>query len=332
MHERLGVVSKRDELALQAAVLYYIREEKMEAIASQLNMSRSSVSRLLSYAKEVGLVRIQVQDLAGARTDLEREIAQAFHVNAVVVPVSSVDTPVATLESVAQVAAAQLANLMQPGATLGIAWGNTTAEVTRHLARTPLPNVTVVQLNGAGNAAQSGVPYAGSIMSRAAEAFGGQTVYFPVPAFFDYADTKEALWRERSIRQVLTTIESSTVALFGVGSLDAALPSHVYSGGYLDATELHAARADGVVGDVWTVLIREDGSTNMELNHRASGPMPDVLRRIPVRLCVVSGVSKAIPLLGALRAGVMTHLVVDSEAARALLNRMNREHGQRSSR
>ena len=56
--------------------------------------------------------------------------------------------------------------------------------------------------------------------------------------------------------------------------------------------------------------------------------MPDVLRRIPVRLCVVSGVSKAIPLLGALRAGVMTHLVVDSEAARALLNRMNREHGQ----
>ena len=70
MHERLGVVSKRDELALQAAVLYYIREEKMEAIASQLNMSRSSVSRLLSFAKEVGLVRIQVQDLAGARTDL----------------------------------------------------------------------------------------------------------------------------------------------------------------------------------------------------------------------------------------------------------------------
>ena len=60
--------------------------------------------------------------------------------------------------------------------------------------------------------------------------------------------------------------------------------------------------------------------------------MPDVLRRIPVRLCVVSGVSKAIPLLGALRARVMTHLVVDSEAARALLNRMNREHGQRSSR
>ena len=198
----------------------------------------------------------------------------------------------------------------------------------RDRARTPLSNVTVVQLNGAGNAAQSGVPYAGSIMSRAAEAFGGQTVYFPVPAFFDYADTKEALWRERSIRQVLTTIESSTVALFGVGSLDAALPSHVYSGGYLDATELHAARADGVVGDVCTVLIREDGSTNMELNHRASGPMPDVLRRIPVRLCVVSGVSKAIPLLGALRAGVMTHLVVDSEAARALLNRMNREHGQ----
>jgi DNA-binding transcriptional regulator LsrR (DeoR family) len=145
-------------------------------------------------------------------------------------------------------------------------------------------------------------------------------VHFPVPAFFDYADTKQALWRERSIRKVLRIIDSATVALFGVGSLSSNLPSHVYSGGFLDPEELARARADGVVGDVCTVLIREDGSTDMELNRRASGPTPAVLQRIPRRLCVVAGSSKALPLLGALRAGVATDLVLDDGAARTLLD------------
>ena len=141
-----------------------------------------------------------------------------------------------------------------------------------------------------------------------------------MPAFFDYADTKQALWRERSVQSVLNTIDSADVALFGVGSMSARLPSHVYSGGFLDPNEIAAAQNDGVVGDVCTVLIREDGSTNMHLNDRASGPCPSTLKKIPRRLCVVSGASKALPLLGALRAGVATDLVLDDGAAHELLD------------
>ena len=69
-------------------------------------------------------------------------------------------------------------------------------------------------------------------------------------------------------------------ALFGVGSMSARLPSHVYSGGFLDPSEIAAAQNDGVVGDVCTVLIREDGSTNMHLNERASGPSPATLKTV----------------------------------------------------
>ena len=159
-----------------------------------------------------------------------------------------------------------------------------------------------------------------AIIARAAKAIGGRIVNFPVPAFFDYADTKEALWRERSVQSVLNTIDSADVALFGVGSMSARLPSHVYSGGFLDPNEIAAAQNDGVVGDVCTVLIREDGSTNMHLNERASGPSPATLKKIPRRLCVVSGASKALPLLGALRAGVATDLVLDDGAAHELLD------------
>ena len=44
--------------ALTAAQLYYMQDKTMEVIAQELKTSRSSVSRLLSFARESGLVDI----------------------------------------------------------------------------------------------------------------------------------------------------------------------------------------------------------------------------------------------------------------------------------
>lgn len=331
VHGTLEYVTVRDDQAHEAASMYYLQGQTMETIAKHLGVSRSSVSRLLSYARETGLVRISVAAAPGNRNTLAGQISEIFGVQTSVVPVHDVHTEVNRLHNVSLVAAERLADMLSPGITLGIAWGNTTSEVTRCMPRLSFPGSTVVQLNGAATATESGVPYAEAIISRAARAIGGRMVHFPVPAFFDYASTKEALWRERSVQSVLNIIDNCDVALFGVGSMSARLPSRVYSEGFLSAEELAALQNDGVVGDVCTVLMREDGSTDMELNQRASGPSPETLRRIPKRLCVVSGASKALPLLGALRAHVITDLVLDDGAARELLelvrNRVARARG-----
>ena len=320
-HGTIVTVTIRDEQAHEAASMYYLQGQTMETIARHLGISRSSVSRLLSHARESGLVRISVAPTPGIRGTLAGQINEIFGVRTSVVPVHDVHTEVNRLHNVARVAAERLIDMLNPGDTLGIAWGNTTSEVTRCLPRVPLPGSTVVQLNGAATANETGVPYADAIISRAASALGARMIHFPVPAFFDFAETKEALWRERSIGSVLRTISEANVALFGVGSMSARLPSHVYSGGFLDPDEITAIQDDGVVGDVCTVLIREDGSTDMELNRRASGPAPETLRQIPRRLCVVSGASKALPLRGALRATDVTDLVLYDGAARELIER-----------
>ncbi len=50
----------------QAASRYYVQGETMDAIAKQLGLSRSSVSRLLKEARETGLVRISLADTSDA--------------------------------------------------------------------------------------------------------------------------------------------------------------------------------------------------------------------------------------------------------------------------
>lgn len=321
------VTIRRDQAHL-AASMYYEQGLTMDAVARQLDVSRSTVSRLLAFARNSGIVQIRVTAPLTEPGTLAATFLTLFGVRALVVPTLDVDSPATRLNSVAAVAASRLTELMSPDKTLGVAWGNTVAAVAHHLSPHPMPGSVVVQLNGAANAFDSGTLYSDSIISAIAKVYDASAVHYPVPAFFDYVETKEALARERSIRRVADVIASCDIALFGVGAMDPAMPSHVYAGGYLSAAELRAAREDGVVGDVCTILIREDGSTDMALNARASGPAPAQLQQIPTRLCVVSGRAKVPALVGALRAGVVTDLIIDSSAARTVLARF--QHGRLS--
>jgi DNA-binding transcriptional regulator LsrR (DeoR family) len=112
-----------------------------------------------------------------------------------------------------------------------------------------------------------------------------------------------------------------SIAIFGVGSVDADYPSHVYAGGYLDENDLNILASSDVVGDVATVFFRGDGSSDgITLNERSTGPALAQLRQVRRRICVVSGASKINGLRGALAAGLATDLILDEAMARRLVS------------
>lgn len=306
----------RDELARSAALAYYVQGQTMEAIRRRMGVSRSTVSRLLSYARKRGIVTISVQTNNVPHTRLERQLQERFGVNVHIVEMPPDTTQNRVLENVTKTAAQILGQLVKDGEIVGIAWGNTTTEMAGHITQKDVDNVTLVQLNGAASTETSGIAHVGGILARMAYQWKANIVQFPVPAFFDNPDTKDALWREGSVRRVLNWQEKCTLAVFSVGALRAEIPSHVYAAGYLSRSELNKLALDKVVGDVCTVLIRPDGSwRDISLNRRATGPTPDQLHRIPRRFCVVAGKNKAQSLLGALNAGVATDLVCDKAIA-----------------
>lgn len=305
--------------AWSAAHLYYVQDRTMEAIARELATSRSTVSRLLAYARSTGIVDIRISSPTDAPRLLSARVAERFGVNAHVVPVPGDVTEVDRLERVSVAAARMLHEMVESNLTIGVAWGSTTAAVSKHLVAKPAHNVTIVQLNGSGNTHTSGLSYASEILSRFAAAYGANVEQFPVPAFFDHPATKAAVWRERSTQRILDIQAQMGLVVFSVGSADSRVPSRVYAGGYLEPTDRTALRADAVVGDVATVFYREDGSTDgIALNRRATGPDFDTLRSALRRCCIVSGVSKLAALRGALAAGLVTDLVIDEETARVL--------------
>ncbi|MGP5290402.1 sugar-binding transcriptional regulator [Brachybacterium tyrofermentans] len=311
----------RLETAFTAARMYYGESQTMEAIASALSVSRSTVSRMLRDAREAGLVQISLRPPGAHRVEeLRRRISQLYGVQAHVIAAGATEDERERLQAVADTGATMLDEMLEPGMTIGMAWGTTIAALVGSLRPRPVPGLRIVQLNGAINTEGSGLTYVSTVLSRAAALWDATVHHFPVPAFFDYAATRDAMWRERSVHRVLETQQQCTLAVFGVGAFDAAVPSHVYTNNYLTGEDLRSLRADGAVGDVCTVFLRADGTyRDIAMNARCSGPDPSQLARIPRRLLLAAGTRKALPLRAALRAGVATDLVIDEVTAMSLL-------------
>jgi len=306
--------------ALRAAQLYFMQDLTMDAIAREMHTSRSSISRLLSFARESGLVEITIHSPTDRASRLQKAIRHSYDVAAHIVPVPDHTSDVDRLERVSLSAARMLDGFIDSTMTVGIAWGSTLTAISRHLIPHQLHDVEFVQLNGAGNLETTGIVYASEILRRFAETYSAVSQQFPVPAFFDDPATKVALWKERSTKRVLDIQRRMDVAVFGLGSPFAVVPSHVYIGGYLEKADYESLEREGVVGDVATVFYRADGSwRDIPINARATGPDFDQLRRVPRRIAIVAGVSKLASLRGALAAGLITDLILDEGTARALM-------------
>lgn len=307
----------------QAASRYYVQGETMQSIARHLGLSRSSVSRLLKTARESGLVRISLADHSGSQSPAAKAITDAFGVRVHMIAVKDSANEYVRFDQVARLAGRLITDAVDDNMMIGAAWGVTLSNVVRHLGHRSLVGATVAQMNGGANPRSTGIPYIGEILESIGEAFDARVIHFPVPAFFDFAETKQAMWRERSVKFVLGHLAQLDLAIFGVGSPHGAVPSHVYTAGYLDGDDLNNLRVQGVVGDVCTVMLREDGSwEGIDYNERATGLTPPQLKQIPRRICVVGDPQRAPAVLGALRAGVITDLVVDEGTARLVLNRI----------
>ncbi|MBN2044355.1 MAG: hypothetical protein JW757_04975 [Anaerolineales bacterium] len=307
--------------AIRAARMYYYQNLTTGVIAKEMHVSRSTVSRLLTYARLHGLVNIRIIEPAELPDKLAKSIRGKYEIeNVHVVPVPEIAGEAEWLERVAQYTGNFLNTKFDSNMIIGIAWGTTLTAISKHLLRKTTHNSQIVQLNGAGNTQSMGIEYASEIIMRFSENYRARAHLFPVPTFFDYPETKQTLWKEGSIRRILDLQSRADLLLYSIGAVNAGIPSHVYSGGYLSESDYKILEEYKIAGDIATVFFKEDGSfENIPINQRASGPNLDLFQS-KHGICVVSGLAKVRGLHAALKGKLMSELIVDEPTARALVN------------
>jgi len=314
-------VPENNRSAVIVAKMYYYQGLTTDQIAAELRISRPTISRLLSFAREKGIVEVTVYDSDEHRSPVQQEISERFEIPKVhIVPVSEASGEQIWLQRVAQFAANYLNSLLTDNQTLGVAWGSTISTISKYLVPKALRGVDVVQLNGSGNTLTNNTTFASEIIMRFANNYSARAHLFPVPTFFDYAETKKSIWKERSIQRILRMQQDSDILLYSLGAVEAGMPSQVYSDGYLEDKDFRELKARKAVADLAMMFFSEDGSSQgISVNARSSGPDLDLYRRVASSVCVVSGRPKVAALRSALAAGYTNDLIVDEPTARLVL-------------
>src|SRR5690554_7813489 len=194
-------------LMVRAAELYYDDNKTQDEIGALLGITRWKVGRLLTQARQSGIVRIDIVHPRARRLGLERDLCAQFGLkDAVVIPAADADDLNA---NVARAAADYLTALRPVPRTLGVSWGRTLGELADRLPRGWSQGVTVVQINGGVSLNRQAGTAADTAMTIANKA-AGQAVILPSPAILERLETKRAIEADRTVAGVLSLDRKST--------------------------------------------------------------------------------------------------------------------------
>lgn len=316
----------REDIELvKAARLYFQDGLSQQEVAQRLGTSRSNVSRMLTAARERGIVQIRIFDPAGRDGELEELLVHRFGLSEARVAAFEPGQP--PLAKTGQLGAAWLLDSLRDGQTLALSWGTALQHLVWATTTDRPRHVEVVQLVG-GLSPVSAATTGQELVRELAARLGASYRYLHAPALFESPAAMRALAKERAVADALDAARHADIALVGIGAAGVGSSAYILEAMHLSPAEQEEFWAGRPVGDVC--------ARYYDLAGRAvPGPVEDRvlavdladLRRVPTVVGVATGKEKAPGILGALRGGVVDVLVCDAAAARAVLALDRQEEG-----
>lgn len=313
-----SAVAANAELITSVARLYYLERLGQAEIASIYGVSRSTISRMLTAARELGIVRISVDDYDPRNREAERRLIDTFGLQHAVV-VRSVDgSDVATRRAVGYFGAPDVDSWIGASRVVGVAGGRSLGELLRAIGHRNQPkDLKVVQLMGMIGSSPSSVD--ASELSRVlASRFHGEFHNISAPAFVKDKRTRDLFLSHAQIQSVWSRFDSLDLAFIGIGTLE---ESVFVERKVLDDSELARARRAGAVGEICGRFFDKTGQEcDSPFRNRVVSIELDALREGKEVVGVTTGASRGEAVRAALRGGLVHSLVMDDTCAQSVLD------------
>jgi len=309
--------TQRSNLLAYVADMYYINGLDQSAIAREVGVTRSMVSRMLTEARKRGIVEIKVNWPIHPDHDLEEAIKSQYGIPSVLVVTIEETRRDKLIIDLGNATVRVLNKYLNQDPIIGIAWGTTISAIVDAVQPQTGIAAKVVQLVGAQGA--KSVEYDGHMLvQRLVEKLGGEGYYINAPYLCQSAEITQSLRETRGIKEAIEMCTQIQLALLGIGTTKTEYSSHFLSG-LLTSKELNTLRKNGAIGDIAGNYYKEDGSPyEDDFLRRMINIRWEDLKKVPIRIGVAGGPGKVDAIAGALRTGLITHLITDNITARII--------------
>ncbi len=313
-------MARIDELRLitKVARMYYEQELRQPEIMKRLNLSQSTISRLLSRARESGIVRITVNVPSGTHPDLEEVLQERYALKQCVV-VECVDDEEQIIRELGEAAAFFVETTASPSDVSGISsWSAALLAMVDAMHHSVRGGARVLQILG-GIGSPGAEVHATQLTRRLAHLLNGEATLLPAPGVVGSRKAREVLLEDRFVAEATRLFDRVTLALVGIGAVE---PSRLLaeSGNVFSKSELNTLGRHGAVGDICLHFFNEQGHPVVSpLHDRVIGMTLEQLRRVDRVVGVAGGKRKTLAIKGALAGGWINILITDRNTAERLL-------------
>jgi deoxyribonucleoside regulator len=303
---------------VKIAKLYYEGNLTQQEIARLLGLSRIKVHRILTQAKDLGIVEIKVH--APINADLieqEHQLMLRFGLrDALVVPAAAAAEPI--YDNLADGAARWLAAKLEPGIRVGLGLGRTISHIPRFFSVSSQVECIFSEVVG-GALENSGGIAKYNVTSKLAEIAGGRAELLYAPNMVSSPELYQSLISEPAIADALERARNCDVVLQSVGTVDET--AILYVEDRIDLEDVRRLQTTGAVGDALGHYFDANGNpVSTFLDDRVIGLGLDDLKRIPWSAVVAGGYEKQKVVHAALQGGYFNVLITDTDTAAYLLN------------
>lgn len=301
------------------ARMYYLEGLGQSEIAHIHGISRSTVSRLLTAAREREIVRISVDAYDPRDPALERRLTERFGLNrAVIVRAAGGRAGISARRAVGYYAAPVVAEWIGAARTVGVAGGRTLETlVARMEPQATVAGGRIVQLMGTIGSTPGAID-ASELARALASRFHGTYYAVNAPAFVDDARIRDLFLSHPQLSSVWRLFPDLDLALVGIGTL---ADSAFVERRVLGKEDFDELRRSGAVGEICGHFFDAGGrECPSPFRERVIGVDLDTLRTHADVVAVTAGAARREALLAALRGALVTSLVIDDAGAAALLH------------
>lgn len=289
-----------------------------QEIASELNVSRPTLSRLLNGAKEQNLIHIEVKNVEFVKHwELSEQIKEMYHLKDVIIADCG-ETEEETKKNIGQMGAAYLQYLIKDQNTIGISMGSTLAQLVSYMEECKDKEIRVFPLLGGVGQASIEL-HSNAIAEKLANCYhcDYQPIFVPARVFSQVV--KNELMKDPGVANVMQMASKLDIAVLGIGYPNE--QSSIKATGYFAENEMEMLLDKAVAGEINMQFYDINGNTTpYKNNNYVIGLDVQKLRKIPISIGVAGGKDKEVAIKGAIKGRYINTLITDVECAKALLH------------